>query len=163
MLCGEEVEDDVSAEANVDGLLIMDDGAPGAVGGLEFGLVVVEAGVLDVDVLDVGAEVGESPGDMVVVADDDKGRPGRETPAAWKGAERAGASRSASYQKPGRGGGGAYRLRDRLSRGSVGSGDGPSLEPAVQDSRGTGGGGWCRLRVRAGRRRSDGDCRLLGG
>ena len=32
--------------------------------------------MLDVDVLDVGAEVGEAPGDVVVVADDDEGSAG---------------------------------------------------------------------------------------
>ena len=32
--------------------------------------------MLDVDVLNVGTEVGEAPGDVVVVADDDEGRTG---------------------------------------------------------------------------------------
>ena len=39
--------------------------------------VAVEAGAFDVEVLDVGAEVGEAPGDVVVVADDDEGRAGK--------------------------------------------------------------------------------------
>ena len=34
------------------------------------------AGVFDVDVLDGGAEVGEAPGDVVVVAGDDEGNAG---------------------------------------------------------------------------------------
>ena len=56
---------------------LMEDGVPGAVGGFVFGGVAGAAGVLDVDVLHVGAEVGEAPGDVVVVADDDEGDAGK--------------------------------------------------------------------------------------
>ena len=73
VLSAEEVEDDVFAAADVDGVGVVDDGAPRAVGGLELGLTVVNAGALDVDVLDVGSQVGEAPGDVIVVADDDEG------------------------------------------------------------------------------------------
>ena len=37
---------------------------------------IVAADVLDVDVLDFGAEVGEAPGYVLVVADDDEGDAG---------------------------------------------------------------------------------------
>ena len=72
-----DVEDDVLRAADVDDLFLMEDGVPGAVGGLVFGVVAGAAGVFDEDVLHVGAEVGEAPGDVVVVADDDEGDSGK--------------------------------------------------------------------------------------
>ncbi len=97
MFGGGDVEDDVFAAFDVDGLLKAEDWVPGAVVGFEFGVGAGAAEVFDVDVLDFGAEVGEAPGDVVVVAGDDEGTPGRETPVTW----RPGASRSAWYQMPG--------------------------------------------------------------
>src|SRR6266702_991152 len=76
VLGGGDVEDEVLASAHVDGLSLVEDGMPGAVSGLVFGCVASASGVLDVDVLDLGAEVGEAPGDMSVVADDDEGDAG---------------------------------------------------------------------------------------
>ena len=76
VLGGGDVEDDVLASANVDGLLLMEDGVPGVVGGLVLGGFAGASGVLDVDVLDLGSEVGEAPGDVGVVADDDEGNSG---------------------------------------------------------------------------------------
>ena len=77
VLGGGDVEDDVFAAADVDDLALMEEGVPVAVGGLELGAGGGDAGVLDVEVLDVGAEVGEAPGDVVVVAYDDEGRAGQ--------------------------------------------------------------------------------------
>ena len=54
----------------------VEDGLPGAGGGAELGVGAGAAGGLDVDVLDLGAEVGEAPGDVVVVAYDDEGEAG---------------------------------------------------------------------------------------
>ncbi len=71
-----DVEDDVLGAADVDDLFLMEDGVPGAVGGLVFGGVAGAAGVFDEDVLDVSAEVREAPGYVVVVADDDEGKSG---------------------------------------------------------------------------------------
>ncbi len=97
-----DVEDDVFAAADVDGLVMVEDGVPGAVGGLVLGGAGGAAGVFDVDVLDVGAEVGEAPGDVVVVADDDEGSAGERDSGDVEGAPvGVGASRSASYQMPG--------------------------------------------------------------
>ncbi len=76
VLGGGDVEDEVLASADVDGLFLVEDGMPGAVGGLELGGIAGAAGVLDVDVLNLGAEVGEAPGDVSVVADDDEGDAG---------------------------------------------------------------------------------------
>ncbi len=73
---GGDVEDLVRAAADVDDLLPVEDGVPGAVGGRRTLGFAGAAEVLDVEVLDIGAEVGEAPGDMVVVADDDEGGAG---------------------------------------------------------------------------------------
>ena len=59
--------------ADVDDFALVEEGVPGAVGGFVLGGGAGAAGVFDVDVLHVGAEVGEAPGDVVVVADDDEG------------------------------------------------------------------------------------------
>ena len=82
--------------------------------------------MLDVDVLDSGAEVGEAPGDVVVVADDDEGN--------------AGEGDSGDVEIAGGGGGlevglvpdagdavGEVRVlgEERLAGGGVGSGDDP--------------------------------------
>ena len=91
VLGAEDIEDDVFAAADVDGLGVVEDGVPGAVGGLEFARGSVGAGAFYVDVLYVGAEVGEAPGDVVVVSDDDEGRAGEsdscyvEVGAGWSG------------------------------------------------------------------------------
>ena len=76
VLRGGDVEDDVFVAADVDGLGLMEDAVPGSVGGFEFRGFAGASEMLDVDVLNVGAEVGESPGDMVVVAYDDEGNTG---------------------------------------------------------------------------------------
>ena len=76
MLGGGEFEGDVFAAADADEFFGAEDGVPGAVGGLEVSASAGAAGSFDVDVLDVGAEVGESPGDVVVVPDDDEGGSG---------------------------------------------------------------------------------------
>ena len=73
---GEDVEGDVAAGAHVDEFGVMGDGGPGAVGALVLGGVAVLAEVLDEDVLDVGAGVGEAPGDVGVAAYDDEGDAG---------------------------------------------------------------------------------------
>ena len=73
---GGDVEDDVFAAADVDGFALMEERMPVAVGGLELGAGGCEADAFDEEVLDVGIEVGEAPGDVVVVAYDDEGRAG---------------------------------------------------------------------------------------
>ena len=73
---GEDVEGDVAAGANVDEFGVMGDGGPGVVGAFVFGGGAILAEVLDEDVLDVGAGVGEAPGDVGVAADDDEGDAG---------------------------------------------------------------------------------------
>ncbi len=55
---------------------VMGDGGPGVVGTLVLGVGTVLAEVLDEDVLDVGAGVGEAPGDVWVAAYDDEGNAG---------------------------------------------------------------------------------------
>ena len=76
MLGGGDVEGDVGAAADVDDLGVVEDGLPGAVGGLELGSSRRCRGGARCRVLDVGAEVGEAPGDVLVVADDDEGNAG---------------------------------------------------------------------------------------
>ncbi len=83
-------EGDVGAAADVDDLVLVADGPPGAGGGLVLGAGGGAAGVLDVDVLDVGAEVGEAPGDVLVVADDDEGSAGEGDSGGVEGGLRGG-------------------------------------------------------------------------
>ena len=71
-----DIEDDVGAATDVDDLGLVADGAPCTVGELILGAERSAAGVLDVEVLHVRAEVGESPGNVVVVPADDEGRAG---------------------------------------------------------------------------------------
>ena len=82
---------------------VVGDGLPGAVGALELGVAAGAAEVFDVEVLDVGAEVGEAPGDVGVVADDDEGDAGEGDAGDVR--RRVGvpesAWRAASYQMPG--------------------------------------------------------------
>ena len=73
---GEDVEGDVAAGADADELGVVGDGGPGVVGVLVLGVGAVFAEVLDEDVLDVGAGVGEAPGDGGVASDDDEGDAG---------------------------------------------------------------------------------------
>ncbi len=73
---GEGVEGDVAAGAHVDDFGVMGDGGPGVVGALVLGGGAGFAEVLDEDVLDVGAGVGEAPGVGGVAADDDEGNAG---------------------------------------------------------------------------------------
>ena len=68
-----DVEEDVFVAFDVDDLQSMEEGLPGAGGGLVLGGGTGAAGVLDCDVLHGGAEVGEAPGNVCVVADDDEG------------------------------------------------------------------------------------------
>ena len=68
---------DIFAAANVDDLLLVEDGLPDAVGGFVLGVRAAAAGVLDVEVLHVGAEIGKAPGEVGVVADDDEGDAGQ--------------------------------------------------------------------------------------
>jgi hypothetical protein len=87
--------------------------------GLVFAVVVH---LFDVEVLRVAVERGESPGDVVVVAEVTKGAPGLETPATWKSP----ALRSTSYQTLGMVVGDVHVVgHEGFSGGGVGSGDGP--------------------------------------
>ena len=127
MLGGEDVEDDVFAAADVDGLGVVDDGCHAPSGDWNSRVGGGDAGALDVDVLDVGAEVGEAPGDVVVVADDDEGSAGESDAGDVEG---------------GAGGGGGFEVglvpdagdavgevhvvrEERLAGGGVGAGDDP--------------------------------------
>jgi len=74
VLRGDDIEGFVLAAFDVDDFLLVKDGVPGAVGGFVF----IAAYVFDVDVLDLGAEVGEAPGYMLIVSDDDERN-------AWEG------------------------------------------------------------------------------
>ena len=73
---GEDVEGDVAAGTDADELGVVGDGLPGVVGALVLGGGAGFAEVFDEDVLDVGAGVGEAPGDGGVAADDDEGNAG---------------------------------------------------------------------------------------
>jgi hypothetical protein len=73
---GEDLEVDGALAFDLDGFGEVDDELPGVASGEEFLCGAGAAGGFDVDVLDVGAEVGEAPGDVVVVADDDEGKAG---------------------------------------------------------------------------------------
>ena len=97
---GEDVEGDVAASAHADEFGVMDDGRPGVVGSLVFGGGAGFAEVFDEDVLDVGAGVGEGPGDVGVAADDDEGDAGRVKPSTLSG-EGPSAWSAASYQMSG--------------------------------------------------------------
>ena len=77
MLGGRNVEEDVFVGFDVDGFAIMEERFPGAVLGLVLGGGAGAADVFDVDVLDFGSEVGEAPGYVVVVTDDDEGDAGK--------------------------------------------------------------------------------------
>ncbi len=127
VLGAEDVEDYVFAAADVDGLGVVEDGVPGAVGGLELARAGGGAGSFYVDVLNVGAEVGEAPGDVVVVADDDEGSSGK----CYSGDVEGGSGGSWGFE------GGlvpdagdavveVHVVREeRLAGGGVGAGDGP--------------------------------------
>ncbi len=73
---GEDVEGDVAASGYADVLGVVSDGSPGAVGLLVLGGGAGAAEVFDAEILDVGTEVGESPGDVLIAADDDEGDAG---------------------------------------------------------------------------------------
>ena len=127
MLGGGDVEDDVFAAADVDGLAVVEEGLPGAVlrSGTRRGGG--DAGAFDVEVLDVGAEVGEAPGDVVVVADDDEGSAGEgdsgdvEGSAGGRGGFEVGLVPDAGDAV-----GEVHVVREeRLAGGGVGAGDGP--------------------------------------
>jgi len=73
---GGDIDGYIFGAFDVDDLASVEEGLPHAVLRLVLGSGAGAAGVFDVDVLDGGAEVGESPGDVVVVADDDEGNAG---------------------------------------------------------------------------------------
>ena len=124
---GGDVEDDVFAVADVDDFFLMEECLPVAVGGL-----VVTAGgggadVLDGDVLDVRAEVGEAPGDVIVVADDDEGDAGeRDAGYVEVGAVGVGGLEVGLVPDAGDAVGEVHVVgEERLAGGGVGAGDGP--------------------------------------
>ncbi len=99
---------------------------PGAVRRLVFGGGADAAGVFDVDVLDVGAEVGEAPGDVVVVADDDEGNAGKGDAGDVEIAGGSGGFEVGLVPDAGDAVGEVHVVREeRLAGGGVGSGDDP--------------------------------------
>ena len=73
---GFDVERLVVAAAYADDFRVVIYRRPGAVGLLELGAVAGATEVLDVEVLDVCTEVGETPGYVGVAADDEERRAG---------------------------------------------------------------------------------------
>lgn len=123
-----DVEGEVGVAADVDRLRAVEDGAPAAVGGLELLLRPGAAEVLDVEVLDVGAEVGEPPGDVGVVADDDEGGAGKGDAGDMEGGCGRGCGSFEAGLVPDAGHGVAEVHvvgEQRLARGSVRAGDDP--------------------------------------
>ena len=118
-----DVDDDVVAAAHADGLADVLDGLP-SVGGLVF---VVVVNLLDVDVLRVAVERGESPGDVAVVAGGDEGRAG----VGDSGDMEVRAVRSGGFEidlvpDVGDGVGDVHVVgHEGFSGGGMGSGDGP--------------------------------------
>jgi hypothetical protein len=90
VLRSRDVEGYVFAAFDVDDLVIVKERAPGAVLRCVLGGRAGAADVLDVDVLDGGAEVGESPGDVCVMADDDEGDSGKRDAGDVEVARRSG-------------------------------------------------------------------------
>ena len=76
MLSSRDVESYILVIFDVDDLVIVEKGMPGAVLRFVLGCGAGAAGVFDVDVLNSGSKVGESPGDVIVVANDDEGHAG---------------------------------------------------------------------------------------
>ena len=126
VLGGGDIEDDVGAVADVDDLALVEEGVPGAVGGLVLGGGAGAAGVLDVEVLHVGAEVGEAPGDVVVVADDDEGIAGEGDSGGVEVAGGRGGLEVGCVPDAGDAVVEVHVVREqRLAGGGAGSGDGP--------------------------------------
>ena len=137
MAGGGDVDDYVFAALDVDDLMIVEEGLPGAVLRFVFGGGAGAAGVFDVDVLDGGAEVGEAPGDVVVVADDDEGNAGEgdsgdvEVAGGWDSPPREQARRGPDLEvglvpDAGDGVGEVHVVgEERLAGGGVGAGDDP--------------------------------------
>ena len=87
MVGGLHVEGDVFAAAHVDDFVVDGERLPVAVGGLVIALAVE---LLDVEVLHVGVERGESPGHVLVVAGDDEGHAGERDPGGVEAGRAAG-------------------------------------------------------------------------
>ena len=125
-----DVEDDVGAAAHLDDLGLVADGEPCAAGGLELGAGRGAASVLDDEVLHVRAEVGESPGNVVVVPGDDEGRAGEGDSGDVEGGLRGGVRGLQVCLVPefGHGEREVHVVREqRLSRGGARAGDGPCV------------------------------------
>lgn len=128
VVCREQIKGDSATAANADDFGAVSGGPPLAVGGLELGGGPGGVEVLDIEVLDVCAEVGEAPGDVVVVADDDVGNAGKRDAGDVKGCRRAGAGVGAEVGGVPDAGGGERKVHvvaeERLARSGVGAGDG---------------------------------------
>ncbi len=128
VLGGGDVDGYVFAALDVDGLLLVEDRVPGAVGGFVLGGWAGAAGVLDVEVLDLGAEVGEAPGDVGVVADDDEGDAGEGDSGDVKLAGGGGGLEVGLVPDAGDAVGEVHVVREeRLAGGGVGAGDDPVI------------------------------------
>ncbi len=127
VLGGGDVEDDVFVAADVDDFALMEERVPVAVGGLELGAGGGDADALDEEVLDVSAEVGEAPGDVVVVTYDDEGCAGQGDSGDVKGSAGGGGGLEVGLVPDAGDAVGEVHVvgEERLSGGGVGSGDGP--------------------------------------
>ena len=126
MLRGGDVDRYIFAALDVDGLLLVEDRVPGAVGRFVLGGGAGAAGVLNVEGLDLGAEVGEAPGDVGVVADDDEGDAGERDSGDVKIAGGGGGLEVGLVPDAGNAVGEVHVVREeRLAGGGVGAGDDP--------------------------------------
>ena len=101
-------------------------GCQGAVSGLELFRRAGIAGGFYVKVLDVGTQVGEAPGKVLVVADGDEGGSGKGNAG---GVESVGGGLEVNFvPDSGNGEGEVHIVRqERLAGSRVGSGDGPGV------------------------------------
>ena len=126
MLRGGGVNHYIFAAFDVDGLLLVEDRVPGAVGRFVLGGGAGAAGVLNVEGLDFGAEVGKAPGDVGVVADDDEGDAGERDSGDMKIAGRGGGLEVGLVPDAGNAVGEMHVIgEERLAGGGVGTGDDP--------------------------------------
>ena len=126
MLCGWGVNHYIFAALDVDGLLLVEDRVPGAVGRFVLGGGAGAAGVLNVEGLDFGAEVGKAPGDVGVVADDDEGDAGERDSGDVKIAGGGGGLEVGLVPDAGNAVGEVHVVgEERLAGGGVGAGDDP--------------------------------------
>jgi hypothetical protein len=125
---GGDVDGYVFAAFDVDDFVIVEEGLPGAVLRLVLGGGAGAAGVFDVDVLDGCAEVGEAPGYVVVVADDDEGDAGEGDSSDVEVARGGGGLKVSFVPDAGDGVGEVHVVREeRLAGGGVGAGDYPVI------------------------------------